>query len=186
MLLIHYWYRLLFPLCVIEGPLVWVLAWFLIFSWYFSWWWVILILCIADIVWDLFYYYIWHFSSKSMRIQRYINKFTFLKTHIHTMKWFWEKHPAITMLLWKNAYWISVAVIISAWMDMSLWKFLEYSVPVSILQTILLIGTWYLMGDSYDTLSQYVDYPFVFILVFFVVFILLYKKIGTYAAKHFE
>jgi len=60
------------------------------------------------------------------------------------MKNLWANHPLKTMLLGKNAYMISVAIVASAGMsDMSYARFLSYSIPSSFVQPAVLLFVGY-------------------------------------------
>ncbi|MDP2670529.1 MAG: hypothetical protein Q8O99_06575 [bacterium] len=101
---------------------------------------ILSIITLADVLTDIRYRWIGTKVNSSRRVQRYITKSDLLKNHLSTMKHFWARHTGKTMFLGKQAYGLSVPIIISAGMcHMPLQRFLAYSIPVSFVQGSILL-----------------------------------------------
>lgn len=91
------------------------------------------------------------------------------------------------MILGKNAYIISVAIVASAGMiHMTYLRFLSYSIPSAFIQPIILLFVWYYLWNGYALASNYLQYPGIIIAIILIVIILVYRKFGKDVAKKFE
>ena len=91
------------------------------------------------------------------------------------------------MVLGKNAYIISVAIVASAGMiHMPYPRFLSYSIPSAFVQPIVLLFVWYYLWNGYALASNYLQYPGIIIAIVLVVIIFAYRKLGKDVAKKFE
>ena len=90
------------------------------------------------------------------------------------------------MVLGKNAYIISVAIIASAGVTkMPYHRFLMYSIPAALVQPIVLLFVGYNLGSSYNVAIKYLPYPGIIILAILVVMFFFYRKLNKSIAKSF-
>lgn len=186
-LLLKYWYRILFPASFFEWQLSTLVSWFLIWSGHFNLWIAFSIILFADICCDIVYYWIGRRTIKSKKVSVFVDKSNFLSSHLNIMKKLRSNNPIKTMILGKNAYMISVAIIVSAGMTkMSFPRFLSYSIPASFIQPIILLFIWYHLWNWYSLASQYIQYPSIIITIILIIMILVYRKISKRITKKFE
>jgi len=186
-LLIRYGYRLIFPASFFEWQASTLICWFLIWKWFFNLRIVFLLILLADIACDTMYYRIGRRSLKSKKISTYIDKSHFLSGNLSTMKKLWTNHPIKTMILGKNAYMISVAIVASAGMvEMPFPRFLFYSIPASFIQPIVLLFIGYHLWNGYALAGKYIQYPGILIAVILLIIIFAYRKASKRVAEKFE
>lgn len=186
-LLLHYGYRMLFIASFFEWQFSTLIAGFLIWTGQFNLGIAFVIIILADIANDTLYYRIGHTSSRSKRITSFIDKSHFLSRNIGTMRKLWANHPLKTMILGKNAYMISVAIVASAGVvNMSYLRFLSYSIPSAFVQPIILLFVWYHLWNGYILASQYLQYPGIIIAILLLIIIFTYRKISKGVAEQFK
>lgn len=176
-----YGYIILFFAAFSEGPAVSVIAGYVSKLGYLSIVITVVVLVIADIVSDMFYYHLGYFSLKNKKIRLFVEKKLFTKEDSFIFK-MWDKNFFKTMFFGKMAYGISVPIIISAGvLKINLKKFLSYSVPVSCFQTSVLVISGYIMGEAYYGIIKYTKYAAYLLTASFLVFfvILYYTKISV-------
>ncbi len=180
LLLTKYGYFILFPLAVIEGPVVSLLVGFLMYLGYFQFFPALAILVLGDIVPDIFYYYIGRFGNGKKLIEKY-------GTHLNLIEKLWQEHGKKTMFFSKIAYGLSTPLLISAGLvKMPLRRFVSYTIPISItLYTVIIIIGYYL-GSSYQLAAKYINYAEIIIAIFFVIFIAAYVFSAKYARRQIE
>lgn len=186
-LLLHYGYGMLFVASFLEWQISTLIAGFLIWTGHFNLWIAFAVIIFADIANDTLYYRIGRRTRKSSKISLFIDTSNFLSNNLATMKKLWTNHPFKTMLLGKNAYIISVAIVASAWMvHMTYTRFLSYSVPSAFLQPIILLFVWYYLWNGYALAEKYMQYPGIIIAMILLIIIFTYNKFGKRVAKQFK
>lgn len=177
---------MIFPISLFEGQFSTLICWFLIWSGYFNLRIVFAIILAADIACDNMYYWIgrWFFRSKHAPT---VDKSNFLSKRLHIMKQLWHDHPARTMVLGKNAYIISVAIVASAGMvKMPYHRFLMYSIPAAFVQPIVLLFIWYNLWSGYALANTYIQYPGIIIAIIMIIIMVVYRHIGKRVAQKFD
>lgn len=183
-LLIHYSYFILFPLSFFEWQLSTLISWFLIFNGHFNIWITLPIILFADFCSDTMYYWIGRTQVNTSLMKRYIDKTHFLWKHLEIMDNLWKTHPIKTMILWKNAYMISIAIIASAGiLQMPYLRFLSYSIPVSFIQYSILLFIGFHLGKSYELASNYLQYPGIIVVLFIIVLLFCYNRTSKSISK---
>lgn len=186
-LLLQFWYLGLYPLVVIEGPLVTTLAGFLIFSGYFHFFPTFLAVFLWDVTSDIIYYHVGFFAHKSKHVQKYIAKKKFLFNNLALLEDLWGKHPVKTMFFGKQAYLLCGPIVISSGViRVGLGRFIAYSTPVSAFQALLLISVGYYLGNGYELAGQYMKYPAILIAFFLIILIYFYNRIRIKASQEFQ
>ena len=186
-LLSQYWYPMLFLASFFEGQISTLICWFLVRAGHFNLWIAFWVILLADIANDTLYYTLGRRSMRSKKISSFIDKSHFLSHNLTTMKNLWANHPLKTMLLGKNAYMISVAIVASAGMsDMSYARFLSYSIPSSFVQPAVLLFVGYNLWNGYTLASKYIQYPGIIIAVILIILIVTYQQMSKRVTKTFK
>ena len=148
-LLIQYKYLLLFPLVVIEGPVVALVAGFLVFLGHLSFWPTLAILVIGDLTSDAIYYTIGRFGNQQRLVKKYGSGLNSV----------WQEHPKKMMFFGKFAYGVSVPIIVSAGVaKVPVGKFFLYALPATIFQYGGLLVISHYLGQSYQQAEKYIFY----------------------------
>jgi len=179
-LLTNYGYFILFPLAAFEGPLVSLIAGFLVRLGYFSFLPVLIILVLGDVIPDVIYYYIGRFGSRRKIIEKY-------GSHLNLLEKLWREHGKKTMFFSKIAYGLSTPLLISAGLvKMPIRQFVSYTIPISITLYTVIITIGYYLGNSYQLAAKYINFAEIIIAVIFVIFIAVYVFSAKYARRQIE
>ena len=106
-IIVTYKYVILFPIAVLEGPIVAVFAGFLIKFDQLAIIPTYIVLVLGNVIPDLFYYGIGRLGQKNIYIQKIIRKFTFIKKNFKLLEKLWTEHFRKTIFLSKLAYGLS-------------------------------------------------------------------------------
>lgn len=182
-----YGYAILFPLAAFEGPIVSLVAGFLVYSGYFNFFPAYLILILGDLIPDIIYYYVGRFGKKKNVIEKYGHKLKVIHENFDIVGKLWKEHPRKTMFFSKLAYGLSTPFLISAGLiDMPLKKFISLALPVTILQYGVIMAIGYFLGHSYTYAAGYIKYANIIFALVLVTFLIIYILLNRYARKQLE
>ncbi len=183
-LIVTYKYLVLFPLAVLEGPILAVFAGFLIKFNYLDLIPTYVVLVLGNILPDIFYYGIGRCGEKSIYIQKMINRFSFIKNNLNLVKKLWKEHFRKTVFFSKLAYGLSTPFLISAGLvKIPFLKFISHTILIDLFDIALFVYLGIIFGETYNMVSGYVDYFAILIAVLFVLFIIIFRYISKQAAK---
>jgi len=179
-LLTKYGYFILFPLAAFEGPVISLLAGFLVRLGYLAFLPAYGILILGDLIPDTIYYYIGRFGNKRKIMEKYGSR-------INLIEKLWQEHGKKTMFFSKLAYGLSSPFLITAGLvNMPLKRFISYTLPVTLFQYGALLIAGYYLGSSYEIAVKYIDRVEIFIAAVFVIFIVAYAFFVKYARKQIK
>lgn len=147
-------YAILLPVSILEGPIITVIAGFLVSKGILGFWLSYLILMIGDLVGDVVYYGIgrWggrHFIHKWGKYMG-LNENTVLKTEHHF------KHHSIKTLAFGKTQVIGGVVLAAAGMaKMPILKFLIINLLASLVKVMGLLILGYYFGHAYTSIQKY-------------------------------
>ncbi|KND47832.1 MAG: DedA family protein [Parcubacteria bacterium C7867-006] len=155
----HYKYFLIFPIAIIEGPIIIIITGFLVYLGYLNGFVAYSVLVVADIIGDSMYYGIGKLWKKSALVKKWAkiigydeNSEAFLEDHF-------RKHKGKTFLLAKISHGIGGAVQVSSGIaGVNYFEFLTYSVLGTIPKAALLFFVGYYAGSSYVRIDSYFDF----------------------------
>ncbi len=158
-LLILYKYLILFPIAVLEGPIIAVIAGFLITTGHLKFLPVFLIVLAGDIVGDVLYYTIGRYGGRPF-IRRWGHYIGLHAERLASVEDHFHKHPKKTLFFGKTQSWGSLILVAAGVSHMPLGLFAWVNLVSSIPKTILFISLGYYFGRIYDvlTLRQYLNY----------------------------
>jgi membrane protein DedA with SNARE-associated domain len=171
-LLMEYKYFLLFPLAVIEGPLVALAAGFLVSIGYMTAIPAFIVMLFGDLIPDSIYYYIGRYGNRFNLMEKYGHKFKLISSNFPQVERLWKTHPRKMMFFGKLAYGLSIPFLISAGLvKMTFSRFLKYAIPVTIFQYGVIMAIGYYMGYSYTSAGGYVKDAYITIAVLLIIVI---------------
>lgn len=183
-LLMQYRYLALFPLAAFEGPIVSLIAGFLVHLGYISVLPAFGILILGDIIPDSAYFLLGRYGDQQKLVKKYGGRFKIVRGGFEIAEKMWRDHPRKTMFFSKLAYGLSIPFLISAGLvKMTYMKFLEYTVPATLFQYGVLMAVGYYLGKSFEKAVGYIQYGGILIAVVLIVFIICYAIIIRYARK---
>jgi membrane protein DedA with SNARE-associated domain len=156
-LLTRYEYFLVFPLAVVEGPIVTVLAGFLAATSVFEFSSAYVTVVVADLVGDCAYYAAGRWGARRFigRWGRYIHlrdeRMGLLTAHF-------ERHSTKTLALGKLAQGVGPVVLVTAGViRMPLGRFILVSLVLTVPKSLLFILIGYYFGHAYTRINSYVN-----------------------------
>ena len=157
LLLQEYKYFILFPIAVIEGPIITVIAGFLVVLKIFNPFAAYATVVVADLVGDSIWYAVGRFSGPLSRsLERF---FGLTSEHIEEAKRKLETNPFKMTAMAKLIHGIGFAGLIAAGVvRMSYASFLAACFVVALGQTAVLLTVGLLFGRAYNSIAEYLDY----------------------------
>jgi membrane-associated protein len=183
----QYRYLILFPMAAVEGPVVGLIAGFLVHMGYLSFIPTFLLLVLGDLIPDTIYYYIGRLGKNKNLLEKYSKKSDFISLNTDILKKLWNEHGQKTMFFSKLAYGLATPFLISAGLvGMPLGTFLSYSVPVTLIQYGIIITAGYFLGQSYQVAVKYIKYGGFLVAGVVILFIIGYIFAFRYAKKQIK
>jgi membrane protein DedA with SNARE-associated domain len=184
----HLIYIILFPLALIEGPVLALVVGFLVKLGYLDIFAAYTVMVAGDFFPDSFYYYIGKLAHKKGWIERLSKKFTskagFILDNRDILEKLWKNHGKKMMLFSKQAYGLSTPLLVSAGLvNMSYRRFLAYAFPITLAQYIVFITIGYWLGYSYTVAGPYIQYAGWAVALFVIAFIAVYIFVQKRARK---
>lgn len=173
-LIVHYRYILLFPIAVIDGPIITVIAGLLAAQGYLSFTLAYLIMIIGDVVGDIMYYALGRWG-KTRVVERWGKFIGIQPRHLESMGTYLNAHPAKSILFGKLTHSAGFLVLVGSGMSrMPIKKFVWYNILGTIPKSFALMLLGYFLGSQYNKINSYIGK------VSFVLFVLITLGFGTF------
>lgn len=154
----HYKYFVIFPITVIEGPIITVIGGFLIYLGYLDWWLAYFFLVLGDWVGDGLHYLLGRYYSNANWFKKIGGIFGYDKSKEEIIEKHFQNHPGKTVLLAKVSHGVGGLIQIVAGMSkMNFYEFMKFSLYGTLPKTFILILIGYYLGNSYEQINQYMD-----------------------------
>src|SRR3989442_668960 len=112
-LILTYKYLIIFPMYVVEGPFLCVLVGYLVFAGYLNPFISLIVMLLADIGPDIFYWRLGRYGNKKLLESKYFSNSENAASNLKVLENLWHNHTKKTMFFGKLAYGISTTIIIS-------------------------------------------------------------------------
>jgi len=183
-----YKYFFLFPVTVIEGPIITVIAGFLISLGILNPFVAYIVVVVGDVVGDIIYYAIGYYGREKF-IKRWGRFIGVTVERAESLEQHFEKHSGKTLFVGKLSHAVGAVVILAAGMaKMPFWKFVWYTTLPSLPKSLVLLFIGFYFGQAYVTINSYLNYTTVIMTAAAILFIVIYfvvKKISkNYEEKH--
>jgi len=156
-LLIAYRYAIFFPLTVAEGPIVTIIAGFLVSLGYMNFLLVYIIAVVGDVVGDVLYYALGRWGSG--RIFRRGSFLGIKAEQLKKVEVHFDAHAGKTLLFGKWTQSVGAIILTAAGMaKMPLDKFVFYNTAGSIPKSLALMLIGYYFGRAYQQIDKYFGY----------------------------
>jgi membrane-associated protein len=184
LLLTAHKYLFLFPVVVVEGPIITIIAGFLSSLGIFNIFIVYGVVVGGDIVGDIIYYALGYYGG-----QRFVKRWgRFLGITLERVEWLekhFEKHSAKTLIIGKLSHGIGGVVLVAAGMArVPLRKLVLYDFIPTLPKSLILLLIGYYAGESYVKISSYLDYAAIGTIVAAVIFIVIYFMMRRLSKKY--
>lgn len=176
--LLNYRYLILFPLTIIEGPIVTVTAGVLSSLGLFNFFVVYVVAVIGDLTGDALYYSIGRFGRKPL--ERWGHFVGFSKERLEKMENHFADHGGKTLMAAKLSHGIGGIVLITAGVaKISFRKFLVFNFWATLPKTLILLLIGFYFGNTIVGLRRYFDFAWLgtlaITIVLFIIYMLLRK-----------
>jgi membrane protein DedA with SNARE-associated domain len=150
-------YAILLPLAIVEGPIVGVLAGFMVSVGQMSWYWVFAVLFAGDLIGDVVYYYIgrWGHGPWATRLAA---RFGVTPGRLAELEEAFHRHAIKILLINKTQAIGSVVLYYAGAVRMPLYTFVWVNAAATVPKVILFMIVGYYFGESYRLVDQLLSY----------------------------
>ena len=153
--LTHYRYVVLFPAVVIEGPIVTILAGFLVSLGKMNFWICLPVVVVGDVLGDLFMYAQGRWGGKPA-IEKWGHHFGIKPGIIVRLEQHFKDHPGKTLIVGKLSHFFGGSVLLAAGMGrMKVAKFLWYNFLGTIPKSLVLLLIGFYFGKAYAKFDNF-------------------------------
>ena len=157
LLLTHYGYLILFPIAVIEGPIISVIAGFLVSKGLLNFFFAYLVLLAGDLGGDMLYYAVGRWGGMPF-IKRWGPRLGLNPARVAQVDKHFVDHGGKTLLFGKWTQTVGAPILVSAGIvRMPFWKYMWYNTLGSLPKSLLLITLGFYFGQTYNQWSHYID-----------------------------
>ena len=171
-LLTHYKYIVLFPLAIVEGPILAVIAGFLCSNGFLNPFYVLPVIVFGDLIGDSICY-----SLGRWGMSKFIRKIAWrMGLHprsINRARTYFDSNPVRTVFLSKITLGIGVAgIYLAGNARIPYGKFIRICLITSLIQYVFYLGAGVIFGNAYIQISHYIDKIASLFIISFIVIIL--------------
>ncbi len=179
-LLSQYRYFILFPLAIVEGPILAVIAGFLCIHGFLNVFIVYPVIVVGDITGDTLCYMLGRWGVPKF-IKKIAVKLGFKAANINRARHYFDANPNKTISLSKVTLGIGFAgIYLAGNAKIPYYKFIRICIVTSALQYIIYLGIGLLFGDAYKQISQYLNFfaaiTIVAVLAILLIYFIRYKR----------
>ncbi len=175
----HYKYILIFPIIILEGPIITVICGFLVYLGQLSGPWTYLMLVTGDLIGDILHWALGRYFKNKKWFRKVAGVFGYDDEKEKILEEHFKKHPGKTVLFAKISHGIGGFIqTVAGIAKIDFWKFTAFSFMGTVPKSMILFLVGYYLGSSYLKIDKYLDYSayFVISLVFLVAIYFLLKK----------
>jgi membrane-associated protein len=166
--LIIYKYIVIFPIAVVEGPIITIISGFLASIHVLSFGGAFTVVALGDLVGDSLYYCLGRFGRKKF-ISKFGKFFGLDEYRVERMEKHFKTHPWKTFIFGKVAHGTGSIILIAAGMSrVPYFEFLGYNIPTTFANSLTLVVIGYYFGHAYKSINKYFDYTSIFFLILLV------------------
>jgi membrane protein DedA with SNARE-associated domain len=179
-LVIKYRYLLLYPITIIEGPLITLVAGFLVSIGQMNPFIALAVIIAGDVSGDIIYYYIGRIGKRWSITAAIIKYFKFELLHEKIDRAF-KNHGGKLLLFGKLTHAIGAVFLIGAgFTHMDFGRFFRYSIYGTAIKSSFLLYAGYLAGTAYLQYAKYFEYGALIITVAVIIIFLLSSYVSKY------
>ncbi len=182
--LMVYGYLILFPLIVVEGPIVSITAGFLSSINILNIFIVYPVVVMADLIGDIFYYSIGRWGGKRF-LHKYGKFFRLNERIIDKLEAHFKKHTKKTIIIGKISHAFGAPILVSAGIArVRIYEIFWSNFVVTIPKYLILLSIGYYFGQAYVSFDKYLDYLSLVIVVIGIIALLIYYIYRNHKEKY--
>lgn len=172
--LIRYKYAVIFPIAVIEGPVITLICGFLISLGILSFIPTLIVVFAGDIISDSIYYSLGKHGRKFVERIKFLN---ISESKLQKLEEHYIKHPGKTILVSKASYGVGSLFLVAAGASkMAYQKFLEYVAPANLARSSFLLVLGYFLGRAIRNSRMYVEYYTIAVIIILPIVFYIFRK----------
>jgi len=184
--LLQYRYIILFPLVIVEGPIVTVLAGFLASLGQMNLWICLPIVVVGDIIGDTFMYAQGRWGGKLV-VEKWGHHFGINQNIILRLEEHFKQHPGKTLILGKVSHFFGGPVLIAAGMGrMKISQFLWYNFLGTVPKSIFLLLIGFYFGEAYARVDKFLTFAGWAAAILVVLGVMVYFVLSKMSKKYLE
>ena len=157
-LFLQYKYWLLFPITVVEGPLITMASGFLVSMHLLNPFIALPIIIAGDLTGDIMYYFIGVFGER-WKLTRWLLTYFKFEHHKEKVTHSFKKHGGKLLLFGKITHALGIVFLIGAgYAGMDIWSFVWYSLIGTAIKSSALMYVGFLAGSAYEKYAGYFEY----------------------------
>jgi len=181
--LVVYKYAVIFPVTIVEGPIVTVIAGFLAAHGLLNIFIVYPIIVLGDLTGDVLYYFVGKWGRNSNRVMRWVKYVGVTEKRIKKLEKHFARHSGKTLMAGKISHGVGSAVLFaSGAAEMPIGRFIWFNLLGTLPKSLLFLLVGYYFGEAYKRISAYLDYTaittFAIAVLLIIVYFLVVKIIG--------
>jgi membrane protein DedA with SNARE-associated domain len=181
-----YRYAVLLPIAIVEGPIISVIAGFLISIHVMEFWIAFGILVLGDIIGDIFLYGLGRWGRNSL-LSRWGPKFGATPERMEKFEKLFKTHAKKTLLFGKWGHAFGFPILISAGAVKERFdEFFWMSVGGTIPKTLFLLAIGFYFGAAYSAIDKYFTYAAIGIVAVTALAAVAYWSLGNIARRYFN
>ncbi len=159
-LLVSWKYVALFPLLIIEGFVVTIVAGFLVSTHTLSFYPTLAVVVLGDICSDIFYYSLGYRSSRVLRT-RWARLIGLKPDRLKRVEGLYDNHGGKILIAAKLTNAISLAAVVAAGLiKMPFRRFISFCIVAAIPKALILLLIGYYFGSAYTDVTRLIQYAF--------------------------
>jgi membrane protein DedA with SNARE-associated domain len=184
LLLTTYKYLFLFPVAVVEGPIITVIAGFLSSLGILNIFIAYALVVICDLIGDIMHYAFGYYGGQRF-VKRWGRFLGITLERVEQLEKHFEKHTGKTLIIGKLAQVLGAVVLVAAGIArVPFRKFIWYNFIATLPKSLVLLLIGYYSGESYVKISSYLDYTAIGTVVAAVIFIVIYFMMRRLSKKY--
>jgi len=157
-LLLHHKYLVLFPIALVEGPIISIIGGFLAASGFMNVYAVYAVVLFGDLIADTVYYGLGRFGGLRL-ISRYGRWLWISDVQVQRLQTHFQKHTGKTLFAGKFAHGLGSVVLFAAGMGQVPYrKFMLWNLLSAAVKSVILVAVGYYYGYAYQKINDYLGY----------------------------
>ena len=183
----QYKYLLIFPIMIIEGPIITVISGFLVYLGFLNIYVTAPLLIVGDLIGDALHYLLGKYATRSIWVMKMVRFLGYDEVKEKLIEEHFEKHTGKTLLLAKVSHGVGgIVQVASGMVKVDFYQFLLFCFIGTIPKTLILFIIGFYLGSSYMKIDSYFD--FIALITFSIVacmfsYLVLRRSIKNYLAE---
>lgn len=179
--LIYYKYWILFPIVIVEGPIITIISGFLSSLGYLNIFIVYGVVVFGDLAGDIIYYASGRWG-RSWLLERWGRYIGITADRIRQMEKHFENHSGKTLIAGKLSHAVGGVILVTAGVaKVPFWKFVWFNFIATLPKTLVLLLIGFYFGRAYAEFSRYLSYTsfaMVALALLFAIIYLIMRKVS--------